>query len=528
MSKKGRTSVLLLGSLVFCLICIPLAFLAYGAKLDRTALNNRMALLQATATANPTALQARYRTAREHILQILPPDPEYRLNPSGGIVVFDPANFSWAEALEPAELNGVTVYPVTVAEDPETRYTAFYNGSAALIGYLAPEQDYFPFTWLADRHPEYYAENADPDATAWAEAIYDPARVSVTYYLLPAVDVEAMAEAQLADVQQPEFQMNMMMGEGLPEPVTNLVIFAIEQATNGMVLGIGWPDDFTNKLEVFARSTIATSGWFVASSNLSTIGTNSLWWTDTSLSTNDVVRFYSVGNADLDNDGDGVADARERKVTGTDENEVDTDGDGLVDGYSGKVTTNNYPAGTRTNGGVYVEGEMTWGTDFLLVDTDGDGMGDGWEVANGHDPLDPNDPPSIRGMILYSGGQTGLICVVAVMDSNSWATNYYSRLEEPGSYAISNLPPGGPYWIRAYRDSNGDFTNDLSEARGITTEAVSATARITAINIELTDPDSDGDGLSDYQETLYGLDPTRRNQVDSSNATQLVVFQPIE
>jgi hypothetical protein len=114
------------------------------------------------------------------------------------------------------------------------------------------------------------------------------------------------------------------------------------------------------------------------------------------------------------------------------------------------------------------------------------------------------------------------------MDSNSWATNYYSRLEEPGSYAISNLPPGGPYWIRAYRDSNGDFTNDLSEARGITTEAVSATARITAINIELTDPDSDGDGLSDYQETLYGLDPTRRNQVDSSNATQLVVFQPIE
>jgi hypothetical protein len=332
MSKKGRTSVLLLGSVVACLICIPLAFLAYGANLDRTALNNRMALLNATVTASPTALQARYRTARERILPILPPDPDYKLNPSGGIVVFDPVNFeAWAKVLEPAELHGVTVYPVTVTEDPETRYTAFYNGSAELIGYLAPEQDYFPFTWLADRHPEYYAENADPDALAWAEAIYDPARVSVTYYLLPAADVEAMAEAQLAAVKEPEFQMNMMMGEGLPEPVTNIVIFAIEKATNGIALGIGWPDDFTNKLEVFARSTIATSGWSVASSSLSTAGTNSLWWVDTSLTSNILTRFYRVGNADLDSDGDGLTDARESFIWGTNPTNDDSDADGFSD-----------------------------------------------------------------------------------------------------------------------------------------------------------------------------------------------------
>jgi hypothetical protein len=501
MSKKGRSSILLLGSLVVCLICIPLAFLAFGAKLDRGPLNNRMALLQATATASPNALQNRYRTARERILPILPPDPDYKLNPSGGIIAFDPANFSWAEALEPAELNGVTVYPVTVAEDPETRYTAFYNGSAVLIGYLPPEQDYFPFTWLADRHPEYYAENADPDATAWAEAIYDPARVSVTYYLLPVDDVETMAEAQLA-AQQPEFQlnMNMMLGEGLPEPVTNLVIFAIEKATNGMALGIGWPDDFTNKLEVFARSTIATSGWFVASSNLSTAGTNSLWWTDTSLSTNDVARFYSVGNADLDSDGDGIADARERKVSGTDESEVDTDGDGLVDGYSGKVTTNSYPAGARTNGGVYVEGEMTWGTDLHLADTDGDGMGDGWEVANGHDPLDPNDPPNVSGTVIYDGEQVGTIWVVAVTSSNSWSTNHCDVLSALGTYRIKNLSATN-YWLKAWLDTNVNGTADYPEAVGLLSgDPILITNRLTGANITLSDPDNDSDGLPDWWE----------------------------
>jgi hypothetical protein len=102
--------------------------------------------------------------------------------------------------------------------------------------------------------------------------------VIVTFYLLPAKDVGDMAEALLVAFQQPGLEMSMRMGEGLPEPVANLVIFAIERVPNGVALGIGWPYDFTNKLEVFARSAVATTGWFVASSNLSTTGTNSLWW----------------------------------------------------------------------------------------------------------------------------------------------------------------------------------------------------------------------------------------------------------
>ena len=351
MSEKGRSSVILL-VMVSGLLLAPLGGLALAARFDRIdkdALDRRIALLQATTVDSPASLQTRYRAAREQWLPILPPDPEFRLNPSEGILVFDPANFRWAEALEPAELNGVTVYPVTVVEDPETRYTAFYNGSAELVGYLAPEQDYVPFAWLAETHPAFYAENADPDALAWAAALADPARVSMTFYLLPADSMEAMAAAQLAAESQEESSvMRMRMGEGLPEPATNLVIFAIEPTTNGTALGIGWPDDFTNKLEVFARATIATTGWFVASTNLSTAGTNSLWWVDTALSSNTEVRFYRVGNADQDSDSDGLTDARERMMYGTDAGNEDSDLDGFTD-YQEVIFLRTDPNNNDTN-----------------------------------------------------------------------------------------------------------------------------------------------------------------------------------
>ncbi len=90
MSKKGRTSIFLLGSLVLALSCVPLAFLAYGAKLDRNTLNNRIADLESTEIASPAALQSDYRSVIESYLPILPPDSDFRCGTDRGIVVFDP------------------------------------------------------------------------------------------------------------------------------------------------------------------------------------------------------------------------------------------------------------------------------------------------------------------------------------------------------------------------------------------------------------------------------------------------------
>ena len=75
-----------------------------------------------------------------------------------------------------------------------------------------------------------------------------------------------------------------------------------------------------------------------------------------------------------DTDGDGLLDADEVAVYGTDPLDADTDDDGLTDG----------------------EEVLVHLTDPLNPDTDGGTVGDGVEVVNGTDPLDPSDdvPPS--------------------------------------------------------------------------------------------------------------------------------------
>ncbi len=71
-----------------------------------------------------------------------------------------------------------------------------------------------------------------------------------------------------------------------------------------------------------------------------------------------------------DTDGDGLTDEDEINIYLTDPDDPDTDGDGLSDGDEALVHATNP----------------------LDMDTDGDGVVDGEEIANGWDPLDPNDP----------------------------------------------------------------------------------------------------------------------------------------
>ena len=101
--------------------------------------------------------------------------------------------------------------------------------------------------------------------------------------------------------------------------------------TNGVVeIEIGWPIFFTNNMEVFACTNLLEHDWQVVSSSLSTTGVTSVVWVDTD-STNHTQRFYIVGNADLDTDGEGLIDARENLLFGTDPSMPDSDHDGISD-----------------------------------------------------------------------------------------------------------------------------------------------------------------------------------------------------
>ena len=288
---------------------------------------------------------------------------------------------------------------------------------------------------------------------------------------------------------------------------SNIVFDVIEKTSTGTTLVISYPDDFTNRLEIFVMSYLLDHGWSLLATNLLTAGTNTITWLDNSATNSaSANRFYSAGNADVDSDGDGLVDGRENRMYGTDPASVDSDGDGLVDGFSGVVFTNAYSGGVATNGNLYIEGEMTWGTDSTKFDTDADGMGDGWEVKHGHNPLDPNDPPNVSGVVSYSGHQTGTLWVVAVTASNSWATACVCTSSVngfPRTYFIPDLELTN-YWIKAWLDSNGNSQTNPTEAQGTYTNVQSIiTNRAMGRNITLTDPDSDSDSLPDWWEIRW-------------------------
>ena len=137
-----------------------------------------------------------------------------------------------------------------------------------------------------------------------------------------------VTQEELAMQEPAMVPMNMMMS--LPATVSNLLM-AIGSTTNGTIeLEIGWPVSFTNQLEIFATTNLVARGWELIYTNITTSDSTNFLWVDSD-STNHVNRFYITGNADLDTDGDGLADGRETYVYGSKPDDQDSDDDGLDD-----------------------------------------------------------------------------------------------------------------------------------------------------------------------------------------------------
>jgi hypothetical protein len=95
-----------------------------------------------------------------------------------------------------------------------------------------------------------------------------------------------------------------------------------------------------------------------------------------------VMEHVLLANHSLDSDGDGLLDAIEELLTGTDSQVADSDGDGLNDGDEVNL----------------------YGTNPLESDSDGDGISDFSEIANGTDPWnDDVTPPTVMTMMPASG-----------------------------------------------------------------------------------------------------------------------------
>jgi hypothetical protein len=110
----------------------------------------------------------------------------------------------------------------------------------------------------------------------------------------------------------------------------------------------------------------------------------------------------TLAPADSDSDGDGVLDADETNIFGTDPGNADSDFDGVLDGDEIAVGTDPLVADifaeesgdADSDGDRLLDGdEAAFGTDPGIADSDGDGWFDGDEVNLGTDPLDSSSFP---------------------------------------------------------------------------------------------------------------------------------------
>jgi hypothetical protein len=100
----------------------------------------------------------------------------------------------------------------------------------------------------------------------------------------------------------------------------------------------------------------------------------------------------------LDSDADGISDADETALYGTNPGSADSDLDGVSDGAELAAGTNPLVADSAVGVDSDVDGlldadESTFGTDPGIADSDGDGWLDGDEVSIGTDPLDASTFP---------------------------------------------------------------------------------------------------------------------------------------
>ena len=72
-----------------------------------------------------------------------------------------------------------------------------------------------------------------------------------------------------------------------------------------------------------------------------------------------------------------------------------------------------------------------------------------------------------------------------------------------GAFIISNVPNLRVYSIRAWRDSDGNSSNDLYEAQGVCSNTIWAMQTCTNVNTTLQDPDTDSDAMPDWWEIQW-------------------------
>lgn len=336
--------------------------------------------LLAEAVETAAELADDFNEAQANFLRIMPPGQSL-LQPLG-LRPFTQGMFPTA-ALTRKDLeilDGVATYPVTVHEDPKTRERVISSRAGRELARVAAPEGYDPWFILAEQRPDLANVSAEEFARLQTE--YEPSRISVSYLLILPKDLLAYcwlksvqkAEAKTdawaaATVEEPTTRM-LLMGDG-GGPATNLKVVAMERLDNALQLSIGFPEGYTNVLDIFCRSNLCAGSWQLLETNVSVAGGSPVSWTTSTAQAE--TQFYIIGNGG-DEDGDGLRTAQEKLLFGLDPFDPDMDRDGVKDGT--ELAQNSNPKN---------------------ADSDADGATDGEELLAGTDPGGGASPPGLAG-----------------------------------------------------------------------------------------------------------------------------------
>jgi len=238
-------------------------------------------------------LVQRFHVQQLNFITISPPDPMFVWTQGQGVTPFNPKDFpaDFLARLIPSDCEGITVYPVTLAENPITREVEFYNIYGQVIAVVASRADYSK-DWIAlSIMPNLYTSGFSKDKIDGLIQLYNPARLMVSFSLILKDDLAKYVlkrsyEESLKKKDNGDIGI-MMAYSGAP--VTNIVFTCMENETNGILLTVAYPfilstyptNCYTNKLEFFTCADLV-DGYFdsKAVTNVSST-TNWIEWLDT-------------------------------------------------------------------------------------------------------------------------------------------------------------------------------------------------------------------------------------------------------
>ncbi|MGA0332465.1 MAG: hypothetical protein ACO3NW_00745 [Kiritimatiellia bacterium] len=300
---------------------------------------------------------------------------------------------SFLQNAEATTQYGIETYTIKVSEAEAPPYTRTWTSTNGQVLHTStPPAGYDPHNWvLTNFPPPDYLNPAE-----LADYVHDrrPGRRTLHITLIHAADLAAWNQA-LADEATAQALDD-------PDP-QELYVGMVRPLADGsgieLYTQVPWSIGIVG---LYSKSNLLDPDWEQSGSFY--VDTQPFW---VQAIPDGDIGFFFVANHVLDTDSDGVIDALEIFINGTDPNNSDSDGDGLSDGVE----------------------LWTHGTDPLNSDSDGDGLSDGFEADNGGDPNDATD-----------GGQQFLI-----------VTGDAGPGEEVTGQKTWSLPPGsGSYLVMAY------------------------------------------------------------------------------